>query len=147
LVVDYILQGKITMPHPENLPGTRICIAVTRDGVTVYGNQNAMKSLARQLDWIAEADPKEHCECHVVFHMSDEESAFEKKVPRNITVLVERELFPYISKRGESVQIDSNESKARGFELTFMAAPENELDKMSQNQDSGLLPEGWNSEG
>ena len=33
-----------------------------------------------------------------------------------------------------------------GFELTFMMAPEAQIDELAGRQESGLLPESWNEE-
>jgi hypothetical protein len=42
------------------------------DGVRVYGNREAFRSLANWMLWIADANPSDHYECHTRFHMSSE---------------------------------------------------------------------------
>jgi len=127
------------MEQPRLIAGSRLCLALTAEGLTVYGNPEALKSLAKWLEWIAHANPEEHYECHVGLFLEDEASRFEGKVPRNVSVLVERTLAPHIVQR-KMVQIDGEPALQRGFDLTFMAVPEADLDQMAASQGMGILP-------
>jgi hypothetical protein len=51
------------MAYPREIAGTQVCIRVSADGVTVYGNRKAFKSLAQWMTWIANASEEEHYEC------------------------------------------------------------------------------------
>jgi hypothetical protein len=121
------------MPEkPRKTPGVRICIALTSDGVTAYGNPAALRSLAEWVGWLAESDPKEHFECHVTMSLENDASLFEGARPRNVWSLVAgnlRDAFP--------VRTDEHP----GFELTFMVATDSDLDQMAMHQESGILPD------
>lgn len=122
---------------PSKKPGTRVCIAVTKEGVTLYGNKEAFASLAEWMNWIASSPKDEHFECHVLMDLEDEASKFEGKVPRNAWVLMGKEVEGCFSHRSD---------EQRGFELTLMAVEENELVEMAVHQENGLLPDNWNAE-
>jgi hypothetical protein len=57
------------MAYPKRQRGVRACVAVGKDGVTLYGNKATFRSLAKWMTWIAESKPSEHYECHVVWHL------------------------------------------------------------------------------
>lgn len=119
---------------PVKKDGTRLCIAVTSDGVTVYGNRQAFESLAEQMQWIAQSNSSEHYECHVVMAFENDESRFEGKKPKNVWVLAEKNLAHFPIKESENYT---------NYELTFMAVEEKDLDEMAKYQEAGLLPNGW----
>jgi hypothetical protein len=116
------------MSYPDRVEGTRLCIVAAADGVRVYGNPEAFRSLANWMSWIADANPSDHYECHTRFHMSSEAT-----VP-NVWVLLDERIASSFSQRskGES-----------DFELTFMAVEERDLDNLLEHQAAGILPKEW----
>lgn len=130
------------MPQPKNFRGSRLCLTLTKKGLTVYGNPAAFRSLAKWLEWIAHSSPTEHYECHVGMDLADSESKFGNQRPRNVWVLTERSLDGIVEKRRRGI-VDSEEVEYRGFDLTFMAVPETELDQMAQFEASGTIPDSW----
>lgn len=122
------------MKNPTRKSGTRLCIAVTNSGVTLYGNKQAFKSLSEWMDWIASSSEGEHFECHVLMYLEDDESKFEGKEPRNVWTLIDETVSPSFTAKA---------TNNTGFELTFMGVEEKELDYMAQFQNTGQLPKGW----
>ena len=51
--------------RPKVNAKSQLCLYLSEDGLTVYGNKESMRSLARQLNWIANAPPEDSYECHV----------------------------------------------------------------------------------
>jgi hypothetical protein len=133
------------MEQPKKLPGSKLCLAITKDGLTAYGNPEAFRSLAKWLEWIAASNPAEHFECHVGMDLESDESKFQNKTPKNVWVLIDKDLSSILAKRGRSY-IDGEAVELRGFDVNFMAVPENELDQMARYQDSGVLPDYWGKE-
>ena len=123
---------------PLKKAGTRLCIAVTRDGVSVYGNKQAFQSLSEWMSWIAASNDADHFECHVTMSLEDDASSFEGKEPRNVWVLTDEEFADSFGRQSEG---------SPGFELTFMAVEEQDLDELTKFQKTGRLPEGWNQGG
>jgi hypothetical protein len=117
---------------PLNEAGTRLCISVNENGVSVYGNKPAFKSLAAWMSRLAESAETDHFECHVVMSLEDEESKFEGKTPKNVSVLMDKKIADSFAKRTES---------NTGFELTFMAVENQDLEHLAQFQKIGLLPD------
>ena len=97
-------------------------------GLTAYGNRQAFTELASWLTWIAKHDPSEHYECHLRWHMESEEVKFDGKRPSNVWVNFESGLAEVFDQEG---QIDKNTRQA-GFEVTFMAVTEQQLDEMGK---------------
>jgi hypothetical protein len=124
----------MAMTKPEPHSDSRLCIAVKKDGVTLYGNPSALRSLADRLTRIAEADPSEHDECHVTMELLSDDCRFEGRQPLNVWSLAEPHLIPHI------VPVNGSRGLA-GFEVTFMAVEERDLDDMAQHQRSGILPQ------
>jgi hypothetical protein len=112
----------------------RLCITVKHKGVTAYGNKAAFEALAQKLLRIAASLPSEHFECHTVMALQDDASKFEGKKIKNVYSIFDQETAPVFAKRSED---------ACGFELTFMMAPEHELDQMDTFQEQGMLPDYW----
>lgn len=123
---------------PSKEAGTRLCISVSEKGVYVYGNKPAFKSLAKWMSWIAESSEADHFECHVAMSLEDDESKFEGKAPRNVWVLMDKKIADSFAKRTESNP---------GFELTFMAVENQDLEHLAQFQKTGVLPDEANEEG
>ena len=68
--------------------------------------------------------------------LEDDASLFQGKRPRNIWALVDKDLVGAIVSRSDHTP---------GFELTFMTAEEAELEYMATFQESGVLPDDWNT--
>lgn len=128
----------MNQPHLES--GARACIVLTRQGLTVYGNPPALRTLAKWLEWIASAPPSEHYECHVGMDLEDEESKFHGGLPRNVWVLVEEALALHVEAR-QALVVDGEPALERGFDLKIMGATERDLDDLAETQAQGLLPE------
>jgi hypothetical protein len=127
------------MELPRQIPGTRLCIAVGTGGVTLYGNPAALRTMAQYLLWAADADPAEHYECHVRWHLQSDACRFDGKRPLDVWTLVDAGLAQSIP---PSPLVPSVEAVAQqeGFEVTFMAVEESDLDVLAQHQNTGLLP-------
>ena len=119
------------MPAPDRIPGTRICLTVTPEGVKLYGNREAFQSLAQFMSWIADSNPTEHFECHVRWHMTSEGALLRNETP-NVATLFAPALVGQFERASESNP---------GFELTFMAVEEADLDEMFRHAVSGVLPD------
>ena len=117
---------------PANEAGTKLCISVSEKGVFVYGNKPAFKSLAKWMSWLAESDEADHFECHVVMSLEDDESKFEGKTPRNVWVLMDKKITDSFARRTDTDP---------GFELTFMAVENPDLEQLAKYQDAGVLPD------
>jgi hypothetical protein len=129
--MEYVQQPKVDA-------GSRICISVTRRGVTVYSNPAALRTLAKWLEWIGSQDPKEHFECHVRMDIEDDVSRLTNGDKSNVWVLFERQLYAHFEHH-ERFSRDEN-TFLRGFDLTFMATPDEELDEMSKFRETEILP-------
>ena len=100
------------MTYPKNERGSQLCLVVGDDGVTVYCNVPALRSMTKWLQWLADSDPAEHYEWHVVWNML---AHYRKR--KNVSVLVDR--GPQRGKSRKAIQ--------DGFELTFMAVTQREM--------------------
>jgi hypothetical protein len=121
------------MEPPKKVPGARLCLSVTKRGVMAYGNPAALKLLAQWLEWIASQDPAEHFECHVGMDIENDESKFDNQTPSNVWVLFEEKLSDTFA-RNESILVDGEQVAVCGFDLSFMAVQESELDEMEQTE-------------
>lgn len=108
------------MAYPRKIAGTQICIRVSAEGVKVYGNRQAFKSLARWMTWIADAPEKEHYDCHVPWHLESEASLHGKE-PKNVWVVLDKSV--------ETVFAVTDQHHA-GFDLNFMAVEQSDLDRL-----------------
>jgi hypothetical protein len=127
----------VNIPPPARKSGTKLCLAVTKQGVTAYGNRDAFESLSEWFKWLASSDPKEHFECHTIWHLQGEANSFREHSTKNVFALFSAKTKPAFEKESED---------GFGFELTFMMAPDAELDELAGHQETGLLPESWNEE-
>src|SRR4051794_31463415 len=89
--------------QPKRKRGARLCVVVRTDGVAVYGNQTAFESLAEWLRWIAKSPPKDHYECHLVWHF---ESYANKRHPKNVRVLFDERIAPLVAHAGKRADFD-----------------------------------------
>ncbi len=113
------------MTQPGKRRGTRVCLAVTKDGVTLYGNKAAFKTLADWMQWIADSDPAEHYECHVVWHLLSHLA----RRP-NIVIRYDKQMRRIFAKRATP--------NVEQFELTFMQVENSDLNKLER---SSSVPE------
>ena len=95
--------------------------------------------MAQHLLWAADADPAEHRECHVRWHLQPDACRFEGKRPLDIWTLVDADLAQSIPASPLGSDSDA-EMQEDGFEVTFMAVEESDLDALAQHQRTGLLP-------
>lgn len=121
--------------QPTKVPGLRLCLALTRDGLTAYGNREAFTALRQWMQFVEESPEGEHYECHVAMSLEDDESRFDGKTPRNVAVLFDRRLADLFPHRSDT---------SPGFELTFMKTTKDGLDEMERYQHDALLPLDWN---
>ncbi len=124
--------------RPDRKHGNRLCITVTKQGVTAYGNKVAFESLAEIFKWLASSAASEHYECHTILSLQDEASLLDGQKPKNVFALFDKEAQAVFARQTE---------ESFGFELTFMMATETELNELDALQEVGRLPESWNSEG
>jgi hypothetical protein len=108
------------MAYPREIAGTQVCIRVSADGVTVYGNRKAFKSLALWMTWIANAPEEEHYECHLPWHLQAK-SSLQKKKPKNVWVLLDKKVKSAFASRDRAHP---------GFGLNFMAVEQADLDRL-----------------
>jgi len=118
------------MSYPDVTKETEICVAVRREGVTLYGNRAAFRSLSRWLSWIADSDPKEHFECHLLWNFNSYESKVGEEPPR-VWVLYDKETASTFQHQPDECE----------FEVTFMAVERSDLDKLREYRESRMLPE------
>ena len=122
--------------RPKRIPGSRLCLALTSDGLTAYGNKEAFASLRDTLSWLERSNEEENFECHVTMSLEEDDSTFDRIKLRNVFTLIERVFDGIVGRK----------SKSRpGFELTFMLVSKEQLDICSSYQASGFLPDDWNS--
>ena len=119
------------MDRPSKVPGTRLCIALRKQGVTLYGNPAAMRSLAEHLLWIARSDPAEHYECHASWQLQSDACLFDDKRPLDVWALVELDLAGHVTNGNTPGEV---------FDVDFMAVEEGDLDEMAKQQGSSILP-------
>jgi hypothetical protein len=115
-------------PAPDG--AARLCLSLTAEGLTAYGNQAALTSLRDQLTWMIASDPAEHFECHVLMTLESEESRFDG-APPNVWTLVSDDLAAKVAAPSEDHP---------GFELTLMHAEEADLDELASQRASGIKP-------
>lgn len=105
-----------------------MCLAVTRQGVTLYGNKSAFKSLARWLSWVAGSDASEHYECHVMWHLLSHHAR-----RSNVWVLCDKEMLKVVNREPDG-------GGKPTFEVTFMAVTARDLRALRIHEREGLLP-------
>lgn len=120
------------MDRPSKVHGTRLCIAPRKQGITLYGNPAAMRSLAEHLLWIADADPAEHYESHASWQLQSDACLFDSKRPLDVWALIEPDLTGHVA-NGSTV--------SEVFDVNFMAVEESDLGEMAKHQGSGILPQ------
>ncbi|THI90526.1 MAG: hypothetical protein CAF41_003950 [Nitrospira sp. CG24A] len=108
------------MAYPREIAGAQICIRVSTDGMTVYGNRKAFKSLAQWMTWIANAPAEEHYECHLPWHLQSK-SSVQGKESKNVWVVLDKSVKAAFASR------DQNHA---GFDLNFMAIEQSDLDRL-----------------
>jgi hypothetical protein len=113
--------------------GAKICIAIKKKGITLYGNREAFQSLAKWMSYIANSDAGEHIECHLPWHFENYDSLFSKS--SNVWTLFDKDIFPAFSKLTEDTK--------KSTKVTFMIVEDDDLSKLGKFRDSGVLPEGW----
>jgi hypothetical protein len=118
------------MDRPTKASGVRLCIAVRKQGVTLYGNAAAMRSLAEHLLWIANSDPAEHFESQS-WQLQSDACLFESKRPLDVWTLVESSLAKHVT---------NGQVHGEAFDINFMAVEEGDLDELAEHQGSGILP-------
>jgi hypothetical protein len=118
------------MPYPKNDPKTEVCVVASRDGVTIYGNAAAFRTLAKWMSWIAKSDESEHYECHVGWHLRKHYA----RSP-NVSVLFDATMSRAVAKRSERTGVP--------FEVTFMAVTKRDVVSLRKNGQHGVLPEEW----
>jgi hypothetical protein len=111
---------------PKKRRGAELCIAVTKNGTSIYGNKAAFHALAEWMSWIAEGKTSSHRECHLVWHLLNK---FAKK--RNVFVLVDQEMSRVLGKGGQRLLSQ--------VELTFMAVEPADLRALRKYQSRGVL--------
>jgi hypothetical protein len=119
---------------PPANSGIRLCLTVTKQGVTAYGNRAAFECLSDRLKSLASSGRDSHYEFHTIWHLGSGEKAYAETAPKDVYVL--------FSKATESV-FHSSDPHSFGFELTFMMASDDDLNTLAQYQQTSLLPETW----
>jgi len=131
-------QRKQRLAQPKNQRGVELCITLTKNGVSLYGNPRALKSLAEWLSWIASAHATEHYHFHVPWHLGN---LFHKPgTPYDIRFLFDQRMSRAVGKpkKGE-MGFDTR------FDIQFMAVTKADLARLRKRQSSGLVPDDWNA--
>ena len=123
----------------KTLKGSRVCFALTPDGLTAYGNKAALRSLAHWLEWLADSNPEDHYECHTSLSLETEEVLLNGAKPKNVWVLVDGAFQPILN-QWKPVDVEDDGLRRADFDVKFMAVTDIELDEMALEQSSGLLP-------
>lgn len=100
------------MSYPPIAKGLKISISVMRDGITLYGNKKAFKTLIDWFTWIASSDEKDHYECHVKWHLGSDDT-------NNVEINFEEDIK----------NIFVNKITNNAFDLTFMLVEDSDLNK------------------
>jgi hypothetical protein len=113
-----------------------MCITLTKNGVSLYGNPMALQSLAEWLSWIASANASEHCHFHIPWHL---ENLFRKPgTPNKIWFLFDRRMSRAVGKpKKAEMGFDTR------FDMQFMAVTKADLARLRKRQSSGLVPDDW----
>lgn len=124
------------MSYPNRRDATQICVTVTKEGVKLYGNRDAFRSLAEWMTRLADSPEGEYYECHVTWQLESEASFFGKE-QKDVWVLFDK----------EAAQVFRRPSPGdTGFDLDFMAVEKKDLENLRQFQATGLLPDDWNKQ-
>lgn len=127
-------QRKQKLPQPKKQRGLELCITLTKNGLSLFGNPTALQSLAEWLTWIASADVGEHYHFHVPWHL---ENTFRKPgTAKNIWFLFDRRMARTVGKPKKDEIV---------FEVTFMAVTKADLARLRKRQSSRLVPDDWNA--
>jgi hypothetical protein len=101
------------MAYPKTDRATRLRIVKSRNGVMVYGNKSAFRTLARWMSWLGDSAADEHYEVHIPWHL---QSPFAK----NNRV----EIFNESGKGGLK--------RNHRFEITFMVLNQTEISRVRE---------------
>jgi hypothetical protein len=104
----------------------RLCLKLSIDGLTAYGNKEAIIALRDQMNWLLESDPSEHFECHVMLTMENDESKFGGLVPANVWTIVSKDLI--------GIDDDLINEVPKNFELTIMQVRDFDLDELEKHK-------------
>lgn len=122
------------MEYSEHfVEGAKLCIAIRKNGITLYGNRQAFLSLAKWMAYIADSNAEEHIECHLPWHFESYESLFSKS--SNVWTLFDKEIFPAFGQLSEETKNSEM--------VTFMIVGEDDLNNLEKFRDSGILPDKW----
>jgi hypothetical protein len=102
-------------------------VTVEEDGVWIYANREGLRTLARRISDLASADPAEHHELHLRWHLG---SHGKGRSP----------VFVLLDPKTRKVH-----SRAR-FEVTVMAVEAKDLRRLPQYEKAGRLPRDWRVE-
>ena len=119
------------MENPYFLKGSKICVAVRKDEVMVYGNKQAFKSLVGWLEDISTADPELHYELHLPWHFKDQ---------KNNEVKDGDFFFAHEESVFQAFADEKNEGKP-DMQLSFMMVPEEDMKSIQEHKASGIIPD------
>lgn len=120
------------MEYPEHfVEGTKICVCVNRDRVTLYGNKQAYETLGRWMNYIAQANPDELVHCDLAWHLETYDSLNSEN--SNVFFLFDKSLHP--------VFVDELEKKNEMMDLTFHIVRDEVLKKFERFRASKISPE------
>jgi hypothetical protein len=125
--------SRVPMSYPKTPGGAELCIAVTRAGVTVYGNPKAFKSLVDWMAWASSSTSKVDREFHLNWQLQTY-AGMKSLAQRNVWVLVEDELKPVLS---------DPDRDPRDFEITFRLVDNKHLKQLKRAKVKGTLPANW----
>jgi hypothetical protein len=126
------MSSRTTRSRPRKRRGLKLCLVVTTDGTTAYGNRAAFATLAEWMQWIAESDPAEHFELHLPWHLTNH-----SKANPDTWLLFDEEMRQVFVRRA------TGPDSGGPFELTFMHATKKDLDEMRTGMRSKRLPKSW----
>ena len=102
------------MAYPLVDRSTRLSIVAEQNGMMIYGNRTAFRTLARWMTWLAKSDPREHFEVHIPWHLQSPSSR---------------------SKRVRAFKKNAGlVTTSDDVEVTFMVLNENELEALGKSE-------------
>ena len=116
------------MKAPKRSPRRLGCLVHGVNGMTLYCNKAMLADLAAYLQWMLSSDPKEHYECHLLWHIG----GATPQVSKRLFVLREAELA-----RSPAPVLEH-------ADVTIMLVTNSDLTKLRHyDANGGILPRGW----
>jgi hypothetical protein len=123
--------------RPETPSDARLCLYVSEDGVTAYGNRPALLNLAAQLQFIAAAPPDECDEIHARLNMRIREDNAALNESTNVWVVLAETKITHSAVQSP-LAVNADGGFRIGFDMSLMHASETTLDELEKFKASGV---------